>query len=245
MTTPLWESLYSTQDAFAVLDTQRRIVFPSGGMEALFNYTREELGSVPIERLLITKGGAHPPAIAWRSSRITECLGLCKGGRELPIELTINPITHHEIEWLVVLVRPLGQGVASSLSADPAPRQRRGRVLIVDDDAMVCSALRRMFSSLGQDVIVMHNAEDALQSLREGERYDLILSDVEMTEMTGTSFLFEVERSFPQMGGGFVLMTGGSFSAAMKREISRTKALTIEKPFDRKQLQELLNRYVC
>jgi DNA-binding NtrC family response regulator len=129
------------------------------------------------------------------------------------------------------------------MSSNPSPKQqRRGSILLVDDEPMVCSALRRTLLSLGQDVIVMHNAEDSLQSLREGRQYDLILSDVEMIEMTGITFFFEVERSFPHMAGRFILMTGGSFSAAMRKQLSRTKVLTIEKPFDREQLQELLNR---
>jgi CheY-like chemotaxis protein len=249
--TSTWESLYSTQGAVAVLNLQRCIVFASSAMKALFDYTHEGFGSATIESLLLTKEGAHPPTIKWQPSQIIEHLGCCKDGRVFPVELTINPITQQGADWLVVFVRPLtgSASIAPSMPCIQASPNlpldpRRGRVLIVDDDVMVCSSLRRLLSSLGQDVVVMHSAEDALQSFQAGMRYDLILSDVEMDEMTGVAFVIEAERLFPQLRGRFVLMTGGLFSSHTLKELSQTKIPILEKPFDRKQIEQLLAQFV-
>src|SRR5690606_11143003 len=61
---------------------------------------------------------------------------------------------------------------------------RRSRLLIVDDEPMVANALRRTLSA-EHDVVICHAATEAIERIRAGERFDVILCDLMMPELTG------------------------------------------------------------
>ncbi|TMB29249.1 MAG: response regulator, partial [Deltaproteobacteria bacterium] len=60
----------------------------------------------------------------------------------------------------------------------------RGRVLVVDDEPMVGSSIRRLLGR-DHDVVVVQSGKDAVAKIAAGERYDVILCDLLMPEMTG------------------------------------------------------------
>jgi CheY-like chemotaxis protein len=58
------------------------------------------------------------------------------------------------------------------------------RILVVDDDPVVCDAVRRMLAFDGHQVEVATSGEQAL-ALFEVGKFDLILTDHEMGRKTG------------------------------------------------------------
>jgi len=81
------------------------------------------------------------------------------------------------------------------------------RLLVVDDEALVCKNLSIIFRALGYAIRTAPNGFSALEAIRD-EIPDIILSDLYMPEMSGFEFLSVVRRRFPSirvvaMSGGF------------------------------------------
>ena len=71
------------------------------------------------------------------------------------------------------------------------------KILIVDDEVQVASALRRLFRREGFTVEVAFNGEEALQKLVTFDP-DLVISDFRMKGMNGAELLEKVLRLAPR-----------------------------------------------
>lgn len=69
----------------------------------------------------------------------------------------------------------------------------RARVLIVDDDVVITSALRRALAK-EHEVTVLNSATAALALLRTGSEFDVILCDLAMPQMSGLQLYRELAR---------------------------------------------------
>lgn len=78
------------------------------------------------------------------------------------------------------------------------------RILLVDDEENARIALSRLLSKEGYTVDTVANGFEALNHLRE-HNVNLIVSDINMPEMDGITFLREVNRSFP--GSKVIMIT--------------------------------------
>jgi len=75
--------------------------------------------------------------------------------------------------------------------------QPRWRLLVVDDEPNVQAALRRLLRGEGYELLTANSAEDALRLL-EQQSVHLVISDERMPGRTGTAFLREVRRRWPE-----------------------------------------------
>ena len=125
----------------------------------------------------------------------------------------------------------------------PSAQVRRGRVLVVDDDALIVTALRRALGSL-HDVQTFTSAEEALRVLEAGLHCDLILCDLMMPVMTGVDFYEALARLRPEMAERVVFMTGGAFSVRARQALDNLPNERFEKPFTVPELRALVARRV-
>jgi CheY-like chemotaxis protein len=136
---------------------------------------------------------------------------------------------------------PLAHSVAAPVidAGAEKPDVRRGHILVVDDEPMLCKVIRRV---LGQDheVIVATSAEGALQLINDGQRFDIILSDLMMPEMTGMDLHTELLRLAPDQADKMIFMTGGTFTEAAKSFLESVPNQTMEKPFRNAALRQLV-----
>ena len=120
----------------------------------------------------------------------------------------------------------------------PAPR--RGRILVVDDESMFAKAVQRTLSP-EHEVVVTGRAEEALRQIADGERFDVILCDLMMPQMTGMDLHAELSRVSREQAGRMIFLTGGAFTTWARAFLDRTPNQSIEKPFDALHLRALVN----
>ncbi len=138
----------------------------------------------------------------------------------------------------------------SALVADPRPAEqpvaaavRRGRVLVVDDEEMVLSAVRRTLAP-EHEVVMTTESPSALAWLEAGERFDVILCDLMMPVMSGIDLFAALERVAPRMAERVVFFTGGAFTEEARSFLERVANAALEKPFEPQELRALVNARV-
>ena len=83
-------------------------------------------------------------------------------------------------------------------AASPAPTWDPAtvKILCVDDEPNVLSALRRMFMLEGCTISIADSGAAALQAMAN-DRFDVIISDMQMPEMNGAQLLQQVREQWP------------------------------------------------
>jgi two-component system chemotaxis sensor kinase CheA len=72
---------------------------------------------------------------------------------------------------------------------------RHSRVLLVDDSPFFRNLLAPLLSVAGYDVTAVESAEEALRLRDQGQRFDVIVSDIEMPGLDGCEFAQQVRSS--------------------------------------------------
>ena len=105
------------------------------------------------------------------------------------------------------------------------------RTLVIDDEPTLTRILARV---IGEDheVASYNSAHDAITAIRAGARYDVILCDLMMPQMTGMDFHAELVRTLPAQAERVVFMTGGAFTPRAREFLEQVENARIDKPFD-------------
>jgi CheY-like chemotaxis protein len=126
----------------------------------------------------------------------------------------------------------------------PVPvRSRRGRVLVVDDEPMIATAIGRTLA-FDHEVVVSADAADALERILGGERFDVVLCDLMMPQMTGMDLHSALSTHAPDQAERMVFLSGGAFTAAARAFLDEVPNQRLEKPFDTRQLSALVNERI-
>ena len=115
----------------------------------------------------------------------------------------------------------------------------RSRILVVDDEPLVGRAIQRILGA-AHEVVVETSGRAALARAERGERFDLLLCDLMMPEMTGQDLLEALERTVPDLAGRVVFLTGGAFTPAAREFLESTRRPRLEKPFEAEALERLV-----
>jgi signal transduction histidine kinase len=150
----------------------------------------------------------------------------------------------------------LGRGTVFRLRLPPAPAQteeerpqpalamgRRGRVLVVDDEPVVGKAVRRVLGP-EHEVVVLTSAREAREKLAQGERFDAIICDLMMPEVTGMDLHAELTALAPDQAARMILLTGGAFTPRARQFLDQVPNPRVEKPFDSANLRAVVRGLV-
>ncbi len=129
---------------------------------------------------------------------------------------------------------PVTQRPAQSLAAGP-PR----RILVVDDEAAICSGLARALGARHR-IDTAPSAEDALRILGEDGDYDLILSDLMMEGGDGMWLHGAIAQAHPRLLPRLAFMTGGPALPRAQAFAQHSRAVVLQKPLTRAQIEALL-----
>ena len=122
--------------------------------------------------------------------------------------------------------------------------ERRGRLLVIDDEPMVLSMIERLLRP--HAVTTANNVHDAL-ALCGTQTFDVILCDVMMPDLDGTDFHRMLGQLRPGEESRVVFITGGALYPPVREFLERIPNRAIDKPFDsgelRKAVSEQLERF--
>jgi putative nucleotidyltransferase with HDIG domain len=108
------------------------------------------------------------------------------------------------------------------------------RLLFVDDEPGILSAMKRVFRGAGYEIFTAGSGAEAL-ALLETQPVDLIISDMRMPEMDGAQLLEKVFSRWPEIKR--ILLTGYSDASATIAAINKGKIWRyISKPWDDAEL---------
>jgi CheY-like chemotaxis protein len=108
----------------------------------------------------------------------------------------------------------------------PAP----WRALIIDDEPAIGRLVRNLLGH--HDIEVATSAELGLARLRDaGARYDVIVCDVMMPELSGMDLYDTLAIERPAIAKRFVFITGGAFTERASSFLARVPNRHLDKPF--------------
>jgi signal transduction histidine kinase len=132
-------------------------------------------------------------------------------------------------------------GAEPAAAAAPRPAARRARILVVDDEPLVGSVIERTLRA-EHAVEVVASARAALQRIEAGARYDAIVSDLLMPDMSGMDLHAALAATRPELARRMVFLTGGAFTPAARAFLERETVVCLEKPFELAALRAALAR---
>ena len=127
-----------------------------------------------------------------------------------------------------------------SAPADPASRCS-GKVLVVDDDPDLRGALAAIVEGAGYDVVEAEHGRQALEHLRSGMTFCLIVLDLFMPEMNGWAFRAEQTKDPHLAPIPVVVISADTRSAERATALGVVTALT--KPVDVDRLLQVLGKH--
>jgi two-component system NtrC family sensor kinase len=121
----------------------------------------------------------------------------------------------------------------SSVDGDRSLRRLSGRVLLVDDNEEVMTVTKAMISAMGLEVETATSAAEALERLAADlVRFDLVLTDVVMPDMSGVDLAHVVHRLHAELP---IILMSGYNNAPTANEYH-----TLRKPVPYDQLHEVI-----
>jgi CheY-like chemotaxis protein len=142
---------------------------------------------------------------------------------------------------------PVAMKVTQTVDRNPPPPVRtsaRGRILVVDDEPVVCAALERLLAGEG-DVVAMTSAREALARISGGEHFDVILCDLMMPEMDAPALHSELLLLAPEQAERMVFVTGCAFTTRARDFLDRISNERLSKPFDISALITVVRKHIA
>jgi two-component system, chemotaxis family, sensor kinase CheA len=137
---------------------------------------------------------------------------------------------------LLALVRGVGPVRAATFA------QRRHRLLVAEDSFTTRELVRSILHAAGYEVTVAVDGQDALEKLR-GERFDLLLSDVEMPRVNGFQLATSVRRDLLLSEMPVIIMTSLASDEHRRQGLEAgAQAYIVKGQFDQNNLLETIRQ---
>ncbi|WP_273825480.1 MULTISPECIES: response regulator [Pseudomonas] len=161
-----------------------------------------------------------------------------------PLQQQARPLARNALYQILQRTLQVDDPEAQSVQAQDSPPQRRGRILLVEDNPVNQLVAKGMLGKLGCEVTVAAHGGEALSQL-EQQDFDMVLMDCNMPVMDGYEASRQIRRSGRWPNLPIVALTAN----AMPEERERCRAAGMNdylaKPFRREELMALLELWVA
>jgi DNA-binding NtrC family response regulator len=113
------------------------------------------------------------------------------------------------------------------------------RVLVLDDEPIVCKRLQPALEKLGFVVDTFTQSVEAMHQVQQSA-YDIVITDLKMKEIDGMRFLEEVKKQRPQTE--VIVITGFATMETAKQSFQKGVFDFIAKPFKLSEIQDVVTR---
>lgn len=114
------------------------------------------------------------------------------------------------------------------------------KILVVDDNKLNIKVARRALQDFNFIIDEALNGLECIEKIESGNNYDLILMDIMMPEMSGTTALAKLKEN-PNFKTPVIALTADAISGAKEKYISDGFVDYIAKPFSKDQIKEKLD----
>ena len=131
-----------------------------------------------------------------------------------------------------------------SPTAPAATRIERSlfNILIVDDEKTVLDVVHEMVAGQGYQCVSTTSPIEALQQVRK-EKFDLLILDVYMPEMSGMLFHAKLRMVDHELYKSTIFISGYVSLVELREHLNSSPAF-LEKPFKAKELVEVIARMI-
>ena len=113
-------------------------------------------------------------------------------------------------------------------------------ILIVDDNKLNIKVARKAIADFGFIIDEALDGNECLEKIQNGEKYDLILMDIMMPNMSGETCLKKLKEN-PSFNTPVIALTADAVAGAKERYLNEGFKDYLQKPFSREQMKEKLN----
>ena len=113
------------------------------------------------------------------------------------------------------------------------------RVLVLDDEPIVCKRLQPALEKLGFEVDTFTQSVEAMHQVQQSA-YDIVITDLKMKEVDGMRFLEEVKKQRPQTE--VIVITGFATMETAEQSFQKGVFDFIAKPFKLSEIQDVVTR---
>jgi CheY-like chemotaxis protein len=114
---------------------------------------------------------------------------------------------------------------------------------VVDDEALVCDVVEDILSG-DHEVVAVHSGRAAKELLERDHRFDVVLCDLMMTDVSGTDLHAWLSENRPRLAARLVFITGGVFTPRTREYLSGVSNQVVAKPFEIGRLRSVVHEHV-
>lgn len=135
----------------------------------------------------------------------------------------------------------LGGGPPSSIASIPNESKKMNpkKILIVDDQKDLCTALEKIIGQEGYEVSSVFNGKNAIAQIQK-DPFDFVILDLKLPGLPGERVFSEIRRLRPKTK--IVIMTGHGTIQSAAQMMQNGAIHYIQKPFDSRDLLNLLRK---
>lgn len=119
--------------------------------------------------------------------------------------------------------------------------QRKHRVLVVDDENMVCTLAQKVLEKFDFEVVVAQTGKDALEACRVEAPFDVVLLDMSLPDIDGKQVFAAMRQLRPDIR---VVISSGYDSASSGRRFTGPGVSFLPKPYMPNQLVGIIREMI-
>lgn len=119
------------------------------------------------------------------------------------------------------------------------PQKPALRILLVDDEPLVCDSVRRVLAFDGHEVVTAASGAEALAAFRD-TKFDLLITDYEMPIMKGDKLAATIKSLVPTQP--IIMITAYSEALRASGEFPLAVDAVVSKPFDLQEFRETVRQ---
>jgi two-component system response regulator HydG len=113
------------------------------------------------------------------------------------------------------------------------------RILVVDDESLVCDSIRRILALDQHSVETVPNAQEALSAFQPG-KFHLIIIDYEMPDTKGDKLAAAIKAQDPRQP--ILMITAYAETLRLAGSFPLSVDLVLSKPFDIREFRDAVRR---